>query len=82
LAALLATHERELALACLLAGGDDYELCFTASPQMQARIDAIAESLALPLTAIGTITADTGLVVRDETGRPLPQVPRAFDHFA
>ena len=71
------------ALSCLLAGGDDYELCFTARrPQRERdRRDRGAAS-ALPLTRIGTITAAGGLVVRDERGAPLPALPRAFDHFA
>ena len=29
-----------------------------------------------------TITVDAGLAVRDEHGKPLPALPRAFDHFA
>ncbi|MGE5168858.1 MAG: thiamine-phosphate kinase [Rudaea sp.] len=74
--------ERELALSCLLAGGDDYELCFTAAPAMRARVDALAASLHVPLTAIGTVTADRGLVARDEHGAPLARLPHAFDHFA
>ncbi|MDQ2916199.1 MAG: thiamine-phosphate kinase [Pseudomonadota bacterium] len=73
--------ERALALDCLLAGGDDYELCFTAQPAMRERIDALALALGVPLTAIGAITADAGLVIRDEHGRSLPSLPRAFDHF-
>lgn len=74
--------ERVLALACLLAGGDDYELCFTAPPAQRERIDALALALALPLTAIGAITAEVGLVVRDERGDALASLPKAFDHFA
>jgi thiamine-monophosphate kinase len=74
--------ERQLALGCLLAGGDDYELCFTAQPAMRGRVDALALALGVPLTAIGTVTGESGLVIRDEDGRPLPSLPRAFDHFA
>ena len=81
LRAKLVGSERDLALGCLLAGGDDYELCFTASPAMHARIDVIALALRLPLTRIGTITVDPAVVIRDEQGRPLPALPRAFDHF-
>ena len=73
--------ERALALACLLAGGDDYELCFTARPAMRERIDALAHALGVSLTAIGAITAEPGLVIRDEMGERLPSLPRAFDHF-
>jgi len=31
---------------------------------------------------IGSITADPGLVVRDERGVPLATLPQGFDHFA
>lgn len=73
--------ERELALRCLLAGGDDYELCFTAPPSQRERIAALALALALPLTSIGEVTTQAGLVVRDGHGHPLAALPHAFDHF-
>ena len=73
--------ERELALGCVLAGGDDYELCFTASPAMRERVESIALALALPLTPIGAITVDPILTIQDEHGRALPALPRAYDHF-
>jgi thiamine-monophosphate kinase len=81
LRAKLLGSERELALGLLLAGGDDYELCFTASPAMRERVDAIGRALGLPLTPIGSINVDTTLVVNDEHGTPLAALPRAFDHF-
>jgi thiamine-monophosphate kinase len=73
---------RPLALACLLAGGDDYELCFTANPASRDRIAHIAADIELPLTRVGAITATRGLDVRDESGRSLAALPPAFDHFA
>ncbi|MFO1317184.1 MAG: thiamine-phosphate kinase [Burkholderiales bacterium] len=73
--------ERELALACLLGGGDDYELLFTAPPAARARLAAIAVELALPVTRIGRVVAGAGLVVRDEAGAPMATLPQAFDHF-
>ena len=78
----LAGAERDLALRCLLAGGDDYELCFTANRALRDRIVDISRSLDLPLTRIGEITAAQEFIVRDEHGTPLPALPRAFDHFA
>lgn len=81
-AARLRGPHRDLALACLLAGGDDYELCFTARNRERERIAALARELALPLTRVGKVTGGDGLVVRDEAGAPLPALPRAFDHFA
>ncbi|MCC7327313.1 MAG: thiamine-phosphate kinase [Burkholderiales bacterium] len=77
----LASGERELALACLLAGGDDYELCFTAPPSARGRLADIAVELALTLTHVGTVTATPGLRVRDEHGSVLDALPRSFDHF-
>ena len=74
--------ERELALQCLLAGGDDYELLFTAPPAAAPRIAEIAAALALKLTHIGSIVASAGLAILDERGAALPNVPRAYDHFA
>ncbi len=82
LSRLAGGDERSLALECLLAGGDDYELCFTAPRAVADRVAAIAAGTALPLARIGTITEGSGLVVRDERGVPLPAVPRSFDHFA
>jgi thiamine-monophosphate kinase len=82
LARLAGGDDRALALECLLAGGDDYELCFTAPRAAAGRVAAIAESTAVPLARIGVITEGPGLVVRDERGLPLSALPRAFDHFA
>jgi len=82
LRALLRGPRHDIAFHALLAGGDDYELCFTANPAMRERIARLAQELSLPLTPIGTITAEPGLTVRDEDGRRLPSLPRAFDHFA
>ncbi len=83
LAAKLAGSERALALQCLLAGGDDYELCFTAPASARERMATIAGTCALSLTRIGVVTGGaTPLVVRDERGDLLPALPQAFDHFA
>jgi len=78
---LLEGDHRDLALNCVLAGGDDYELCFTASPAMRERVESIALALALPLTPIGAITVDPVLTIHDEHGRALPTLPLAYDHF-
>lgn len=46
---------RDTALRFALGGGDDYELCFTASPGDQASIAGISGNLGLPITRIGSI---------------------------
>ena len=79
--AKLAGPERERALQWLLAGGDDYELCFTAPPAKRETLSTL--SIGVALSRVGVVTASAGeLVVIDETGAPLRALPRGFDHFA
>jgi thiamine-monophosphate kinase len=82
LASRLQGSQRDLALACVLSGGDDYELCFTAPKDKRDVVLEIARATAVPLTRVGEMTAERGVVVEDETGTPLAAIPRAFDHFA
>jgi thiamine-monophosphate kinase len=67
---------------CLLAGGDDYELCFTASPERRNDIASIGHQLGLSLTRIGSITAGTGLRLADSEGNSIESVRTGYDHFA
>jgi thiamine-monophosphate kinase len=67
---------------CVLAGGDDYELVFTAPPAERARLEGLQADLGLALSRVGAITPhDAGLRVLDESGAPL-ELARGFDHFA
>ena len=77
----LVGSEREIALACLLAGGDDYELCFTVPTEREQDIRTLTTALEISLTRVGTIETQGPLKVRDEAGRALVKLPRAFDHF-
>ncbi|MCX7628048.1 MAG: thiamine-phosphate kinase [Methylophilaceae bacterium] len=70
------------AQACLLAGGDDYELCFTASPRRRTEIADLAAELGIPLTPIGHITATPGLRLLDAHGHLLDVACTGYDHFA
>jgi thiamine-monophosphate kinase len=81
LAARFGGRERPLALDCLLAGGDDYELLFTAPASADAALKALSVELGLSLTHVGSIEATPGFIVRDEKGEPVA-IPPAFDHFA
>ncbi|HLS54908.1 MAG TPA: thiamine-phosphate kinase [Zeimonas sp.] len=65
-----------------LAGGDDYELLFSAAPENREAIEAIGRRLELPLSRIGRIVAGEGLRLRDARGRPLAFDAHGFDHFA
>jgi thiamine-monophosphate kinase len=65
----------------ILAGGDDYELCFTADPSRAPQIEALAATLELALTQIGRIVQGDAVTVRNESGGILPFEEGGFDHF-
>jgi thiamine-monophosphate kinase len=66
---------------CVLSGGDDYELLFTAAPERRTSVEALARELDLALTRIGTIEGAAGeLVVRDAQGKPIAH-RGGYDHF-
>jgi thiamine-monophosphate kinase len=65
-----------------LAGGDDYELLFTAPRAMRERIHAAGHDGGVSLTRIGEITEELGLRVLDPQGQPLLRRFSSFDHFA
>ncbi len=65
----------------VLAGGDVYQLCFTAAPAQRERLGALAAGMGLRLSRVGRIVAEPGLVVLDAQGRSMPLSERGFDHF-
>ena len=69
-------------LGYVLAGGDDYELAFTAAPGARAAVQAAATASATPVTRIGVVQAEAGLRLVDAQGLPLANDYRSFDHFA
>ena len=70
------------ALQCVLSGGDDYELLFTAPPTARKALLAAAQTSATPVSCIGRIDAQPGLRLIDATGAPVPNHFASFDHFA
>jgi thiamine-monophosphate kinase len=73
---VLASQPLSLQHECLLAGGDDYELVFTAPP------GAVLPDVGVPLTRIGVIEAEPGLRVVDAHGVGVEHGLRSFDHFS
>ena len=80
--AVLAAQPAALQHQCLLSGGDDYELLFTAAPSRRDAVLAAGRSAGVAVTCIGHIRAEAGLEVVDAQGRPLSALPGSFDHFA
>ncbi|WBY03852.1 thiamine-phosphate kinase [Ramlibacter tataouinensis] len=72
----------QVQLDCVLAGGDDYELAFTAPPQHRAAVEAAGAASGTPVTRIGRVDAEPGLRLLDAAGQALERPLRSYDHFA
>ncbi|HHT9031846.1 TPA: thiamine-phosphate kinase, partial [Burkholderia cenocepacia] len=85
--AALATLPADVQRRCTLAGGDDYELCFTAPVAARAAVEAAGATAGVPVTRIGTIralsapSAHPAIAWRDAAGAPLALTLHGFDHF-
>lgn len=73
----LTHYQRALALA----GGDDYELLFSAAPHQRDAVAAAAQASQTPVTRIGQIDALPGLRLLDAQGQPVKNTFVSFDHF-
>jgi thiamine-monophosphate kinase len=69
-------------LDAVLAGGDDYELAFTASPEAREAVEQASARSATAVHRIGRIERQPGLRLVDPQGRSVDHRLRAFDHFA
>ena len=69
-------------LNMLLAGGDDYELCFTAPIENHSKIAKLRETLGLNLRIIGHITSHSSMIVQGLDDQILDFKGTGFDHFA
>ena len=73
--------QQSLVMRCLLAGGDDYELCFTAPKINREKIENLSAELAIPLIRIGEILSGEGLIVKDAKGSAIILETKGYDHF-
>lgn len=67
---------------CVLSGGDDYELVFTAAPAQAHAVQQAALASGTRVTRIGTVVQGTGIDLRDAHGSSMPTRFASFDHFA
>ena len=65
-----------------LTGGDDYEILFTAAPNLSEQIVQLGQRLNLRLTPIGRIIAGKGVRVIDTQGQDLALERAGYNHFA
>jgi thiamine-monophosphate kinase len=82
LSPVLAREPRARQLDHALAGGDDYELLFTAAPANEAQVLAAAAAAGVAVRRIGRIEARPGLRLLDAQGRALTLALQGFDHFS
>ena len=64
----------------ILAGGDDYELAFTAPASSRAALQKLSAELSLALTCIGHITKEKDVRVVDENGAIIPIIHAGWEH--
>jgi thiamine-monophosphate kinase len=79
---VLATQPQALRRRFTAAGGDDYELCFTAPAQARAAILALAGRVDTQVTRVGSIERAPSLRWTDQNGALLDLQLAGFDHFA
>ena len=69
-------------LTAIVAGGDDYELCFTAPANSRESIEDLTDVLGVPLTRIGQIKRGKGVSLLGADGKPMKIDGRGYDHFS
>ncbi len=72
----------DLLQQCTLAGGDDYELVFTAPAAQRSAVQQAGADCGVAVTRIGTTSAQPGLRLWDAQGQLQPLRHASFDHFA
>jgi thiamine-monophosphate kinase len=81
-AALKACPDQKLAAQCLVAGGDDYELVFSAGMPQREAVLAAGLAANIQVTRIGRIVPGGPVpVLQDAAGRPMQVDSIGFDHF-
>lgn len=68
-------------LMCLAAGGDDYEVAFTAAPEKREEIEEASKIMRLPITRIGVCEPGHGVVCRDALGHEIDLEEAGYKHF-
>ena len=78
---VLGAMPEDIQRLCLLTGGDDYELVFTAPADAHARVLEAGRMSGTPVYRVGRVEDAPGLRVVDGAGQPLQGTLQSFDHF-
>ncbi len=68
------------AIDTVMGGGDDYELLFTASPEMAMAVSMVSVMTSTPVSRIGTVEPGAGVTLSIK-GRPFGLQKHGFRHF-
>jgi thiamine-monophosphate kinase len=69
-------------LQLALSGGEDYELLFTAPPQMRNRIFSLVHAHKIPITRIGEVLPkEEGFLIARKDGKDYSPIRLGFEHF-
>jgi len=79
---VVAAQPLPLQQQCMLGGGDDYELLFSAPASARAAVQRAAARTEVGVSRIGEIQREAGLRVRWPDGGISSWAARGFDHFA
>lgn len=79
---LAARFDDGQALPWIAAGGDDYELCFTAAPNLRDDVLRAMEFAGVSVTRIGRMVLGGDVVVLDPQGRPWQSGRAGYEHFS
>jgi len=78
-------QQTDVAVSAILAGGDDYELCFTAPPRRRSSVVLAAAAARTEVMLVGRIVRrqkkGPKVEVLDSIGKPLRVRWRGYDHF-
>lgn len=78
---LVEKYQAENAVHFALSGGDDYELCFTVSPQKEKKLLTLLAETGLDCYPIGCIEEKKGLRLIKKTGELCELAPLGYRHF-
>jgi thiamine-monophosphate kinase len=80
-AAQAVAQQPDAAWPVILAGGDDYELLFTAPADKDEAIRKLSQQTGVAIHRIGEICQGQGVEIRDESGAKLDYALKGWQHF-
>jgi len=78
---VLAAQDASVQRLCLLQGGDDYELLFSAPADRGGAVALAAQAAGVAVSRVGRIEVEPGLRIVEADGRVHPAAATGFDHF-